>query len=59
MTGVLIAAVVLAALVAIFALQNSSVIMVTFLARHWSTIFVQIFREQVRDAWFPDEEQKL
>lgn len=35
MTGVLIAAVVLAALVAIFALQNSSVIMVTFLAWHW------------------------
>ena len=35
MTGVLIAAIVLAALVAVFALQNSSVIMVTFLAWHW------------------------
>jgi uncharacterized integral membrane protein len=35
MTGVLIAAIALAALVAIFALQNSSVIMVSFLAWHW------------------------
>jgi len=35
MTGVLIAAIALAALVAIFALQNSSVIMVTFLFWHW------------------------
>lgn len=35
MTGFLIAAIVLAALVAIFALQNSAVIMVSFLAWHW------------------------
>jgi uncharacterized integral membrane protein len=35
MTGVLIAAIVLAALVAIFALQNSAVIMVSFLGWHW------------------------
>lgn len=35
MTGLLILAIVLAVLVAIFALQNSAVIMVTFLAWHW------------------------
>jgi uncharacterized integral membrane protein len=35
MTGVLIVAIALAALVAIFAIQNSSVIMVSFLAWHW------------------------
>ena len=35
MTGFLILAIALAVLVAIFAIQNSSVIMVTFLAWHW------------------------
>ena len=35
MTGFLILAIALAALVAIFALQNSAVIMVSFLAWHW------------------------
>lgn len=35
MTGFLILAIALAAVVAIFALQNSAVIMVSFLAWHW------------------------
>jgi len=35
MTGVLILAIALAAVVAVFAIQNSSVIMVSFLAWHW------------------------
>jgi putative membrane protein len=35
MTGVLILAIALAALVAVFAIQNSSVIMVSFLTWHW------------------------